>query len=55
MKDKTSRTWKIVVEVRRAYGHERGRVFVNRLSDGAPVGTFEPGPTVGGAEKTGLG
>jgi hypothetical protein len=32
---------------------ERGRVFVNRLIDGAAVGVFEPGPTVGGIEKTG--
>jgi hypothetical protein len=32
---------------------ERGRVFVNRLSDGAAVGVFEPGPTVGGVENTG--
>ncbi len=32
---------------------ERGRVWVNRLSDGAAVGMFEPGPVVGGAENTG--
>lgn len=32
---------------------ERGRVWVNRMSDGAEVGTFEPGPTVGGVENTG--
>ena len=32
---------------------ERGRVFVNRLSDGAAVGVFDPGPTVGGVENTG--
>ncbi len=32
---------------------ERGRVFVNRLADGAAVGVFEPGPTVGGVENTG--
>ena len=32
---------------------ERGRVFVNRMSDGAPVGVFDPGPTVGGVDKTG--
>ena len=32
---------------------ERGRIGVNRLSDGAPVGTLEPGPTVGGVENTG--
>ncbi len=32
---------------------ERGRVHVNRMSDGAEVGTFEPGATVGGLEKTG--
>ena len=31
----------------------RGRVFVNRLSDGAEVGSFDPGPTVGGVENTG--
>ncbi len=32
---------------------ERGRVHVNRLSDGGEVGVFEPGPTVGGIENTG--
>jgi len=32
---------------------ERGRVYVNRISDGAPVGVFEPGATVGGVENTG--
>ncbi len=32
---------------------ERGRVLVNRLSDGAAVGVFDPGPTVGGVENTG--
>jgi hypothetical protein len=32
---------------------ERGRLGVNRISDGAPVGVFEPGPTVGGIENTG--
>ena len=32
---------------------ERGRIWVNRLSDGAEVGVFEPGPTVGGVEATG--
>ncbi len=32
---------------------ERGRIFVNRLSDGAAVGVFDPGPTVGGVENTG--
>lgn len=32
---------------------ERGRIWVNRLSDGAAVGVFEPGPTVGGVEATG--
>ena len=32
---------------------ERGRVWVNRLSDGQPVGVLEPGPTVGGVENTG--
>ncbi len=31
----------------------RGRIWVNRLSDGAEVGTLEPGPTVGGVENTG--
>jgi hypothetical protein len=31
----------------------RGRIFVNRLSDGAAMGTFDPGPTVGGVENTG--
>jgi hypothetical protein len=32
---------------------ERGRVYVNRLSDGAAVGVFDPGATVGGVENTG--
>lgn len=32
---------------------ERGRVFVNRLSDGAPVGVFDPGDVVGGVKNTG--
>jgi hypothetical protein len=32
---------------------ERARVHVNRLSDGAAMGVLEPGPTVGGLEKTG--
>jgi hypothetical protein len=32
---------------------ERGRIWVNRLSDGAEVGVFDPGPTVGGVENTG--
>jgi len=32
---------------------ERGRIWVNRMADGAQVGTFDPGPTVGGVEKTG--
>jgi hypothetical protein len=32
---------------------ERGRVWVNRMSDGAQVGVFDPGPTVGGVESTG--
>jgi len=32
---------------------ERGKIFVNRISDGSPVGTFDPGPTVGGVEATG--
>ncbi len=32
---------------------ERGRIYINRLSDGAPVGVFDPGPTVGGVENTG--
>jgi hypothetical protein len=31
----------------------RGRVWVNRLSDGAEVGMFDPGPTVGGVQNTG--
>ncbi len=31
----------------------RGRVWVNRLSDGAELGYFDPGPTVGGVENTG--
>jgi hypothetical protein len=32
---------------------ERGRVFINRLADGASVGVLDPGPTLGGVEKTG--
>jgi hypothetical protein len=32
---------------------ERGRIWVNRLSDGGEVGVLEPGPTVGGVENTG--
>jgi hypothetical protein len=31
----------------------RGRVWVNRLSDGAPVGVLDPGPGVGGVQNTG--
>jgi len=31
----------------------RGRIWVNRLSDGAELGVFDPGPTVGGVENTG--
>jgi hypothetical protein len=32
---------------------ERGRIWINKLADGQPVGVFEPGPTVGGVENTG--
>ncbi len=32
---------------------ERGRIWVNRLSDGAELGMLDPGPTVGGVENTG--
>jgi hypothetical protein len=32
---------------------ERGRIHVNRLSDGAEIGVLEPGETVGGLDKTG--
>ena len=32
---------------------ERGRIGINRLSDGAQVGVFDPGPSVGGVENTG--
>lgn len=32
---------------------KRGQVWVNRLSDGAELGMFDPGPTVGGVENTG--
>ena len=32
---------------------ERGRIHINRLSDGAEVGVLDPGPTVGGIENTG--
>jgi len=31
----------------------RGRIWVNRLGDGAELGVFDPGPTVGGVENTG--
>ena len=31
----------------------RGRIWVNRLSDGADMGVFDPGQTVGGIENTG--
>jgi hypothetical protein len=31
----------------------RGRVWVNRLSDGAELGYFDPGTTVGGVDNTG--
>ena len=31
----------------------RGQVGINRLSDGASLGVFDPGPTVGGVEGTG--
>ncbi len=32
---------------------ERGRIGVNRMADGAEVGSFDPGETVGGVDKTG--
>ena len=32
---------------------ERGRIWVNRLSDGKEIGRFDPGPTVGGVKNTG--
>lgn len=32
---------------------ERGRIWVNRLSDGAQVGVINPGSVVGGVENTG--
>jgi len=32
---------------------ERGRIWVNRLSDGAELGVLDPGPTVGGVANTG--
>ena len=32
---------------------ERGRIWINRLSDGRELGIFDPGPTVGGVENTG--
>ena len=32
---------------------ERGRIWVNRMGDGAELGVFEPGATVGGVENTG--
>ena len=31
----------------------RGRIWVNRLGDGAELGVFDAGPTVGGVENTG--
>jgi hypothetical protein len=31
----------------------RGKIWINRLSDGAEAGSFDPGPTVGGVENTG--
>ena len=31
----------------------RANVWVNRLSDGTEVGTFDPGPTLGGVANTG--
>ncbi len=31
----------------------RGRIWVNRLTDGAELGVFDPGPTVGGVANTG--
>lgn len=32
---------------------ERGRIWINRMSDGGLVGVLEPGPTLGGVENTG--
>ena len=32
---------------------ERGRIWINRLSDGQKVGVFDPGSTVGGVKNTG--
>jgi len=32
---------------------ERGRVFINRMSDGAALGVFDPGDSVGGTKNTG--
>lgn len=32
---------------------ERGRIWINRIQDGAELGVLEPGPTVGGVENTG--
>jgi hypothetical protein len=32
---------------------ERGRIWVNRLNDGAEVGVFDPGASVGGVQNTG--
>ena len=31
----------------------RGRVWINRLSDGAEIGVLDPGPSLGGVENTG--
>jgi hypothetical protein len=32
---------------------ERGRIYVNRMSDGGQVGVLDPGPSIGGVENTG--
>jgi hypothetical protein len=32
---------------------QRGRIWINRISDGSPVGVLVPGPEVGGPDKTG--
>lgn len=32
---------------------ERGRIWINRMTDGKEVGVLDPGPTLGGAQNTG--
>jgi len=32
---------------------QRGRIWINRMSDGEELGVFDPGPSLGGVENTG--